>query len=113
MQLKRKAVVRFTVAGFHCWPDAPMWRAYLRERHRHLFHFEVSLEVRHNERDVEFHDLLTLCQDQYPATMEFGDRSCEAIAEELIGVLKFHYPDRRMSVGVFEDGEVGAVVSRE
>ena len=49
--------VRFEQVGFHCWPDAPSHRAYLRASHRHLFGIEVTTRVDHDERDIEFHDL--------------------------------------------------------
>jgi hypothetical protein len=50
--------VRWTHPGFHAWPEAPPNRAYLRDRHRHLFYYELTIPVTHADRQVEFHDLL-------------------------------------------------------
>ena len=50
--------VRFSEPGFHCWPQAPERRAYLRNPHRHLFYVTVACIVSHDEREIEFHDLL-------------------------------------------------------
>ena len=45
------------VPGLHYWPGAHDARDYLRSPHRHLFGIAATLEVRHDERDVEWHDL--------------------------------------------------------
>lgn len=107
--MKRNIVVKFTVDGFHYWKDAPPERAYLANKHRHLFHIQVQLEVFHQDREVEFHDLLDFCKSQVQPG-DFGGRSCEMIAEELTVKLKDRY-NRKTIVSVFEDNEVGAVVT--
>jgi len=106
------AVVRFTVPGFHRWPGAPASRSYLRERHRHLFYMEVKLETFHEEREVEFHDLLAESKDLFPGG-ELDDRSCETMARTMVNQISGLYPGRRLEVSVFEDNEVGAVVTVE
>lgn len=103
------AVVRFSVPGFHCWPGASGERSYLADRHRHLFLVEVELQVFHEEREVEFHDLLDFCKNVFPGG-EMGAKSCETMATELYKEVAGQYPDRRLVVSVFEDGEVGAKV---
>jgi hypothetical protein len=79
--------VRFTKPGFHHWPEARGIRAYLAARHRHLFHVDVGMSVRHADREVEFHDLRDYAASLYDAiggpSADFGARSCERIAEEL------------------------------
>lgn len=104
------AVVRLQVPGFHCWPGALGERSYLANRHRHLFHVEVRLQVHHDEREVEFHDLLDLTRASFRGG-EMGDRSCETMAHTLRETILSHFPGRRCQVGVFEDGEVGALVT--
>lgn len=101
------AIVRFDVPGFHCWPEAPGARNYLAQRHRHLFHVEVQLELRHHEREVEFHDLLDFARERMPGG-EMEGRSCETMASELLHHIHERYPGRTVRVSVFEDGEVGA-----
>ena len=43
-----------SMEGFHAYPDAPDEVAFLRNRHRHLFHFRVYIEVFHDDREIEF-----------------------------------------------------------
>ena len=105
------AIVRFAVPGFHRWPGATGQRMYLALRHRHLFHVEVSVPLTHGEREIEFHDLLDFCKGAFPGG-EMGDASCEAMAESLGKEVARQF-DRRATVSVFEDGEVGAIVVTE
>lgn len=102
-------VVRFTAEGWHRWPAAPEQRAYLRESHRHMFYVDVTMEVRHHEREVEFHDLLDYARRQFGGG-DFGAMSCETMAFELATALRAEFGDRRMGVGVYEDAECGAIV---
>lgn len=103
------AIVRFQVPGFHCWQGATGDRAYLADRHRHLFHVEVKIAIFHNDRELEFHDFLDFCRANFPGG-EMGGQSCEMMAETLIKAIQTRYPGRSMTVSVFEDGEVGAEV---
>ena len=105
-----KIFCNFRRAGFHSWPDAPESHAYLRHNHRHIFHVEIALEVRHDDREVEFHWLLDQAQarwDQWGT--QLGHRSCEMLARELAEGLAT-VRQRRVRVVVSEDGENGAVV---
>lgn len=108
-------------AGFHCWDGAPASRAYLGARHRHVFHVRVEVPVSHDDRDVEYHDLLsavrTVCSNLGPPTddraaVELGGRSCEMIAREIASSVKglFATQLRQISVDVSEDGECGSTV---
>jgi hypothetical protein len=101
--------VKFTQEGFHCWPNAPEHREYLRYRHRHLFHVEIKIEVSHNERDVEFHDLLSMCRKEF-SVKEKGTKSCETMAQDLHDYLSAKFDGRWISVEVSEDGEFSATV---
>jgi hypothetical protein len=115
-----KTVIRFDTVGWHFWKDAPDSRAYLRDSHRHLFKIEVHLQVFHDDRDIEFHDLLDFCKNEFGALdpkvkggIDFGGQSCEALARKLYWKIVLQYPNRKVTVGVFEDGEVGAVYDGE
>lgn len=110
--------VRFQAEGWHCWPDAPPRRAYLRDLHRHIFQAEVSMPVEHDDRDVEFHDLrdeaLGLLTEQGQkgiriAGLDFGHRSCEMLARHVAETLAARY-GRAVRVSVSEDGECGSGV---
>jgi hypothetical protein len=101
------------VEGLHCWPGCPIEEvSYLRDPHRHLFHIKAYVSVTHGDRDVEFIVLKHWIQDYlkggyYDDALhlhDFGSRSCEMIAEELI----HEFGLSRCEVS--EDGENGAVL---
>lgn len=100
--------VRFQVPGFHHWPNPTLGREYLGKRHRHLFHVEVRMSVDHDDREVEFHDLLDFARHAF-AGGELGGQSCEMMARAL-GKETARRFGRAVQVSVSEDGEVGAVV---
>lgn len=104
--------VKFTAEGWHCWPDAPERRDYLRARHRHLFYVEVLIEMKHMDREVEYHDLLDAAKAAFPEG-EFGPQACEMLASSLAKDMHQAYPGRRVEVSVSEDGECGAIVTLE
>jgi hypothetical protein len=105
--------VRFSEPGFHNWQGAPEHRSYLGDRHRHLFAVQVSTEVSHDDREIEFHDLLdearAIFKSLQDASGGLGGRSCEMIGRE-IGVTLALRHDRPFTVSVWEDNEVGATV---
>ena len=104
------AEINYQVEGFHCWPEAEGVRAYLNQRHRHMFHYTVKLEVFHHDREVEYHDLLDFCRAN-SASGEMGRMSCEDMATQLLNLLVTRYPGRMTTISVLEDGECGAILS--
>lgn len=107
---ERHITVRWTVDGFHRWPDAPEPRDYLADRHRHRFTMSVRIPVLHNERDVEFHDLLDFCAGLFVSPHDFGGRSCETIAEQLAESVADEFRAGEVRATVGEDGYVIATV---
>lgn len=112
---------KFSVIGFHRWPEAPVETSYLRDVHRHEFGIEVTVMSKHGDRDVEFHALKRDCIAEIKARfgesviamaadeLWFASRSCEHIAEELAGGLAaMGYIVH--SITVNEDGENGATI---
>ena len=99
MNCTRSIFITFQREGIHCWPDAIQHQGveFLAHPHRHMFHFKVELEVKHNDREVEF----ILLKRELSGL-------CEMLAEELVGYVVNHYPCRRLAVEVSEDGENGA-----
>lgn len=95
--------------GWHAWPDAPELRVYLSSPHRHLFKVLVELEVFHDDREVEFHDLLDFVRSLLPGP-DLGAQSCEMMARNMCHSIRSRYPGRDCLVSVSEDGEVGARV---
>ena len=69
---------------------------------------EVSTEVTHDDREIEFHDLLADAKAAFPGG-DMGSWSCEMMARELGRTLVGKYR-RPFTVSVLEDNEVGAVV---
>ena len=103
--------VTFQRSGFHRYPDAPNDVKYLAAVHRHLFHFKVSIEVFHDDREVEFHQFLRWLEGLYNNTLVLDYRSCEMIADELAELIKDAYPGRDIEIEISEDGECGVTAT--
>ena len=102
--------VTFQKEGIHCYPDAPEGVEFLRNDHRHIFHFRVEIEVWHDDRDIEFILFKRELEDLYSEkTLELDYKSCEMMADDLAEYLEENYPGRNLKIEVSEDGENGAV----
>lgn len=109
VQIKTEVFITTQIEATHCWPKCPFDKvAFLRDPHRHIFHIKAYKIVKHDDRDVEFILLKQAINDYmrltYP-TGEFGAKSCEMLARELISV--FHLSRCEVS----EDNENGAVLT--
>ena len=119
----RKIWVSFQKEGIHCYPAAATDPAlatgdeydvsFLGTPHRHIFHFRVSIDVFHNDRDIEFIQfkrwLLSLYNGQN-SVLELNYKSCEMIADDLYNQIAARYPNRNVVIDVSEDGENGCVI---
>lgn len=107
---QRLAIVRHRFVGFHAWPNAGESEEYLAARHRHVFFVELAVNQRHDDRDVEYHDLLAQlvqwCAAMAPSG-DLGHMSCEMIANRL-GRAAEKAGLSPEYVRVFEDDENGA-----
>lgn len=102
---------KFQVEGVHHWPEATN---YLKHPHRHLFHFTVKMEVKHDNREVEFIAWKRELQKHLAPPWGTVTLSCEQIATNLLSYLFGRYGrDRCYIVDVSEDGENGALVVYE
>ena len=104
--MKKEIVVKVQVEGIHHWPECPIEEVeFLRWRHRHMFSITLWKEVHHNDREIEIIQLGRRVKE-YLGTqpIDFGRRSCEDIAEDLLGVFG------ASAVEVLEDNENGAKV---
>lgn len=107
----RSIYVQFTKEGIHRYPDAPAGVEFLKHPHRHIFHFRVQVDVFHNDRDIEFILFKRELEALYSAaTLEVDYKSCEMLAEDLIGYISKKYPGRSIKVDVSEDAENGAIL---
>jgi hypothetical protein len=109
----RRITVATSGVGFHRWPEAADTREYLSSRHRHRFFYRVTVPVSHNDRDIEFHDLLDVVGSSAPLTRtEHGRSSCEDLAGEVAEAVQHAYPSVSwVTVEVTEDDEVGATLT--
>jgi len=111
--MKTSIIIRFQSRIWHHYDEAPAAQAYLRYPHRHLTEVEVEIEVFHDDRDIEFHAFQQFCEKHYPEG-DVGTMSCEMLARNLLGVIEKEYGNHRsLRVDVFEDGEVGARITKE
>jgi hypothetical protein len=117
----RTIFVTFQKEGIHCYPAAGHDPAlatgdeydvsFLGTPHRHIFHFDVSIEVFHNDRDIEFIQFKRWLENQYSqGILELNYKSCEMISDDLYEIIATRYPDRNIAITVSEDGENGATI---
>jgi hypothetical protein len=130
MIIKKMVWVKFDIIGFHHYPSAPNDVAYLRAQHRHKFFIKVGIEVEGDNREIEFHQLLSYVKSLYAfGKLNADHRSCEMIATDLLNRLSAHeifgstiktFKDlqtmtriRRYEITVSEDNECGATIISE
>ena len=118
---QRMIWVTFQKEGIHRYPAAatdPKLNSageydvsFLASPHRHIFHFRISVDVFHNDRDIEFIQFKRWCESLYnTGTLELDWKSCEMIADDLYLQIASKYPDRNVIISVSEDNENGAEV---
>ena len=97
-----------TVQFFHKYENAPDEVAFLRNLHRHLAHYKVSIEVFHDDREIEFIMLKNKLSGFTHNTDHDLNCSCEQFAEQLLEWVQFYYGKHRdVKIEVNEDGENG------
>jgi len=119
-QAKRMIFVTFQKEGIHCYPAASIDAnlatgdeydvSFLGTPHRHIFHFNVAIQVFHNDRDIEFIQFKRWLENLYRGTLELNYKSCEMISDDLYQSIANRYPDRDIHITISEDGENGATI---
>ena len=120
-QAQRRIWVTFQKEGVHCYPAAltdPKLNttdeynvSFLGHPHRHIFHFQVWIDVLHNDRDIEFIQFKRWLESLYAGSiLELNHKSCEMIADDLYDQIATRYPNRAMTIEVSEDGENGCTI---
>jgi len=120
---QRQIWVTFQKEGIHKYPAAltdPMLAtgdeydvSFLGYPHRHIFHFRVSIDVFHNDRDIEFIQFKRWLVSLYngnDSVLALDYKSCEMIADDLYLQIAARYPDRKIIIEVSEDGENGCTI---
>jgi hypothetical protein len=115
----RQIWVTFQKEGVHKYPAAledPGLAdvSFLGYPHRHIFHFRVSIDVFHNDRDIEFIQFKRWLEGLYSSSdsiLELDYKSCEMIADDLYLQIANKYPARNVTISVSEDNENGCVIT--
>jgi hypothetical protein len=115
--------VTFQREGIHCYPAAatdPQLAtgdqydvSFLANPHRHIFHFSISIDVFHNDRDIEFIQFKRWLEGLYngnQSVLQLDYKSCEMIADDLYLQIASRYPGRNVIINVSEDNENGAEI---
>ena len=114
---QRQIWVRFQREGLHKYPAAaedPRLAdvSFLGNLHRHIFHFRVSIDVWHNDRDIEFIQFKRWLEGLYTdSTLILDYKSCEMIADDLYIQIAGKYPGRNVTISVSEDNENGCTIT--
>jgi hypothetical protein len=121
---QRQIWITFQKEGVHCYPAAatdPQLAtgdeydvSFLASPHRHMFHFRVSIDVFHNDRDIEFIQFkrwLVALYNGSNSVLELNYKSCEMIADDLYVQIAARYPNRCVTIEVSEDGENGCSIA--
>jgi len=83
--------------------------SFLGHPHRHMFHFEVEMQVFHDDRDVEFILLKRELEGLYDqGTLQLDYKSCEMLCDDLSDYILDKYSGRNLRISISEDNENGA-----
>lgn len=90
----------------HCYPNAPEEVSFLKSLHRHTFMIETTIQVFHEDRELEFYmvkDYIdTLISDIKNSDVS---KSCENICVMILDKLKQKYgTERKYTISCSEDG---------
>lgn len=117
--MTKSIVVTNAFRGYHKYEGAPKKVGFLSNVHRHVFNVKTTIEVFHNDRDIEFFQLQHLI-DSFVKMQYYREweqyiegvylESCESLAEAIVKYLQEVYPKRHIRVEVWEDNENGAIV---
>ena len=109
----------FQLEGYHKYPDADKLNhtatgdyldvSHLALRHFHYFNFKVWVEVKHDNRDIEFIQLRRMITKMYnEREIELDYKSCEMISNDLWKFLSKKYPSSEIRIDVSEEGINGS-----
>ena len=118
---QRQIWITWQREGIHKYPAALTDPAladvqFLGYPHRHIFHFQVWIDVVHNDRDLEFIQFKRWCESLYSSdnsVLSLDHKSCEMMADDLYIQIAGRYPGRVVHIEVSEDGENGALIRYE
>lgn len=117
---KQRIFVTFQREGIHRYPAAATdprlatggWDdvSFLGYPHRHMFHFRVTIDVVHADRDIEFIQFKRELERLYTGgVLQLDYKSCEMMSDDLYSYISKQYPGRDIDIEIAEDGENGSV----
>jgi len=120
-EAKRMIWIKFQKEGIHKYPaaleDSKLKTgdeydvSFLGYPHRHIFHFNVGIEVFHNDRDIEFIQFKRFCERLlHEGVVQHNFKSCEMISDDLYEEIASRYPERDIHITVSEDDENGCTI---
>ena len=108
---KISLVIKNGFVAYHYWKNAPKEVKFLRNPHRHIFLVATQIPVTKEDRKLEFFIIQRSIAKYLRAN--FSEKTFSYSCEKFASLIKV-YLDKKYktncSVGVFEDGENGAVV---
>ena len=110
MAVSSHIVIKFEYNAMHHWPGEPQSSVYnLVASHQHFFLITLHIPVKELDREIEFINYreMFMCKVDITYSGDFGARSCEMIATELMALSEI-----ATKVEVFENEYVGAIVER-
>jgi len=104
-----RIIINLQYEATHCWKDCDIEEvSFLKNPHRHIFYICCKKIVEHKDRAIEIiqfkRQIEKYLQDTYHK--DFGNMSCEMIAEQLMIDFELSY------CSVLEDNENGAEIGR-
>ena len=92
----------------HKYEQAPDDVAFLRNEHRHIFHFKIYIEIKHDNRDIEFILFKRFCENIInEMNINLDNKSCEMISKYIYNKIGVIYPYRKIKIEISEDNENG------
>lgn len=117
---KRMVWVTFTKEGTHTHPAATSTIlktgdeydvSFLGSPHRHIFNFNVAIQVYNNDNSIEPVQFKRWIESMYgEGSMILEQKSCDMISDDLYEAISARYPGRDIEISVSEDGENGSTV---
>ena len=106
---QRVARIKGQFEAEHKWDKAPEDVAFLRNLHRHMFFVEVHIELFHEDRELEFYRVKRQLKTILDEIVKPSHFSCEMYSDQIHRHLTAKYPNRKMTIGVYEDDLEGSV----
>jgi len=113
--MKKQIFVRFEFEGFHKYPNAPEEVSFLRNLHRHIFKCKVTVDVFHDDRELEFFMVKHYLESKFKSGEDVNNKSCEMICSDIYDAMKkygdpYYGHAREIEIEVSEDDENGAIM---